>query len=233
MQVYHLDMFDSISPEKEIIEPITITSITDCPEIANHPELSDITRNFCNGKFPKGLGKFGYNYMHSCNGLALNLLEFVKESTLEYVRQLNFPDKVSRFECIFGIKTPLYVKRWYKNLCDYYEIKQKYIKLYKSHKLNPYVYILDIGDNLYSETDVYWRDKKIKSPVIFKTSEGKLIEKQIEDFNMAYEYYIACQYWSDREVPELESDYSLKELLITLPVKVIKKISYNEFSQKY
>jgi len=226
MQVYHLDMFDSISPGKEIIEPITITSITDYPEIANHPELSDITRNFCNEKFPNGLSKFGYDYMCSCNALAPNLLGFVKESTLEYVRQLKFSDKVSRFECIFGIKTPLDVKKWCIFLYNYYTIEPK-------RELKPYVYILDIGDNLYSETDVYWRDLKIKSPAKLKTPEGKLIEEQIEDFNMAYEYYIACQYWSGREAPESESNYSLKELLITLPVKVIKKISYEEFSQKH
>lgn len=202
MIFYHLDLFNKIPDNIQIIKPIT-----------DYSQFDSMTREFCQEKFPNGIGQFGDKFTCTCAVDSVDSKVFAKEIFLEYIRQIKAPSKISRFECIFGAKTPHDLEMWFLHLCSFYKLENL--------SNDASVYILDCEDasNLYFETNAYWRDIKAYD------NNGK------EVYNIAYEYYMCCKYWEGAKVSDLANSYP--EILVRLPVKVIKKLKYTDFYAEY
>lgn len=124
-------------------------------------------------------------------------------------------------ECIFGVKEPSDVEKWFLYLCDFYNIKQQEYPQIKEKAL---VHILESKDNSYFETDAYWRDK-------YRVANSRTDSSQKEAYNIVSEYYMGCKYWTGAKVPEPEHSYP--EILVHLPVNIINSLNYLQFYVEY
>lgn len=201
LKLYHLDFLNKLPSDVDVIKPITDFS-----------KLGGVRGKFCENNFPKGISYFGYeNIKPFCSKTSyLTPSAKTKEIFLEYIRQMKYPERLSRFQCIFAVKTHKEVKTWFHTLEKCYEGKKD-----KSNQV--YVYVLDVNDNSYFEADSFFRDA-FDSPCE-------------ESFNIACEYVKGCNYWSGTKM----QDISMRalEILVPLPVNVVGKIKYEDFCNEY
>ncbi len=155
MQVYYVDMQNNLPDDINLSH--------------DYSRLPKATLDFCEKSFNNGLSQFGYLYINSFD---LNNLDksnpFLREIIFEFVRQIEFPNKVSRFEAIFASKTEEGAKQWFQILK----------KLYKKSQVdvNPKLCILECVSCF--EADVAWRDSL-----------------NLKCLDIGTCYYNACQYW--------------------------------------
>ncbi len=154
--------------------------------------------DFCKSKFPKGLSHLGINYINNFDHIdhnnPKNSAIFFMEFIFELVRQLEFPNIISRFESMFAVKNLNDAELWLKTLNSYEDDNHSIIQ--------PKICILQC--NSYFEADATWRD-------IFFSGETTT--------NFALCYYRACKYWSGAKTSN-----PVTEILVSLPAKVVKRL---------
>ena len=119
------------------------------------------------------------------------------ELTLEHIRALKFPDKPSRFQCLFASKTKDEALLWAKKHCTTENL----------------FHIVEIESDVFYEFDASWLNSSI--------AQSQQIPFTGPASSTAYYFDIANRYWSGKltNKPEIE-------VLLPYPIKVIKIEDY-------